>query len=39
MGCSWSHNVMHFGPDPVTDDQLRPAQGLLDLMRSLDPHT
>ncbi|WP_329054182.1 CBS domain-containing protein [Streptomyces violaceus] len=32
------NNVMHFSPDPITEDQLRPAQGLLDLMRSLDPH-
>ncbi|MGQ4373837.1 hypothetical protein ACN6K9_002621 [Streptomyces sp. SAS_267] len=26
-----------FSPDPVTDDQLLPAQGLLELLRSLDP--
>jgi restriction system protein len=29
----------HFSPDPITDDQLLPAQGLLELLRSLDPHT
>ncbi|MFB6705329.1 CBS domain-containing protein [Streptomyces sp. NPDC056333] len=33
------NSLMHFSPDPITDDQLRPAQGLLDLMRSLDPHS
>lgn len=29
--------VMHFSPDPITEDQLVPAQGLLDLLRSMDP--
>ncbi|MEV7866573.1 CBS domain-containing protein [Streptomyces sp. NPDC088124] len=31
------NSLMHFSPDPVTDDQLQPAQGLLGLLRSLDP--
>ncbi|MFD0208827.1 CBS domain-containing protein [Streptomyces hirsutus] len=29
--------LMHFSPDPMTDDQLIPAQGLLELLRSVDP--
>ncbi|MEU4897597.1 CBS domain-containing protein [Streptomyces sp. NPDC044780] len=33
------NGLMHFSPDPVTDDQLRPAQGMLELLRSLDPQT
>lgn len=33
------NSLMHFSPDPVTDDQLVPAQGLLELLRSMDrPH-
>ncbi|MFF2023009.1 CBS domain-containing protein [Streptomyces sp. NPDC058171] len=32
------NDLMHFSPDPVTDDQLLPAQGLLELLRSMDPH-
>ncbi|MBZ6132071.1 MULTISPECIES: CBS domain-containing protein [Streptomyces] len=32
------NDLMHFSPDPVTDDQLTPAQGLLELLRSVDPH-
>ncbi|MGO4753453.1 CBS domain-containing protein, partial [Streptomyces sp. 2MCAF27] len=32
------NSLMHFSPDPVTDDQLLPAQGLLELLRSVDPH-
>jgi hypothetical protein len=31
------NSLMHFSPDPVTDDQLRLAAGLLELLRSLDP--
>lgn len=31
------NGLMHFSPDPVTDDQLAPAQGLLGLLRSVDP--
>ncbi|MER6843787.1 CBS domain-containing protein [Streptomyces platensis] len=31
------NDLMHFSPDPVTDDQLLPAQGLLELLRSVDP--
>ncbi|WP_407288160.1 CBS domain-containing protein [Streptomyces sp. BP-8] len=31
------NSLMHFSPDPVTDDQLLPAQGLLELLRSMDP--
>ncbi|MFC8567642.1 CBS domain-containing protein [Streptomyces sp. NPDC057245] len=31
------NDLMHFSPDPVTDDQLTPAQGLLELLRSVDP--
>jgi restriction system protein len=31
------NSLMHFSPDPVTDDQLSPAQGMLELLRSLDP--
>ncbi|MFF3375438.1 CBS domain-containing protein [Streptomyces sp. NPDC002680] len=31
------NDLMHFSPDPVTDDQLLPAQGLLELLRSMDP--
>ena len=34
---NFRNSLMHFSPDPVTDDQLRPAQGLLELLRSLDP--
>ncbi|MER5687657.1 CBS domain-containing protein [Streptomyces sp. NPDC002205] len=33
------NSLMHFSPDPLTDDQLAPAQGMLDLLRSLDPHS
>ncbi|MFF4349101.1 CBS domain-containing protein [Streptomyces sp. NPDC001530] len=36
---NFRNDLMHFSPDPVTDDQLGPAQGLLDLLRSLDPGT
>lgn len=36
---TFRNSLMHFSPDPITDDQLRPVQGLLDLMRSLDPHS
>ncbi|MFD9433051.1 CBS domain-containing protein [Streptomyces sp. NPDC060002] len=32
------NGLMHFSPDPVTEDQLLPAQGLLELLRSMDPH-
>lgn len=31
------NNLMHFSPDPITKDQLSPAQGLLELLRALDP--
>ncbi|MCQ9182893.1 CBS domain-containing protein [Streptomyces sp. IBSBF 2953] len=31
------NSLMHFSPDPVTDDQLVPAQGFLELLRSMDP--
>lgn len=31
------NNLMHFSPDPITDDQLGPVQGLLELLRSLAP--
>ncbi|MCZ1007071.1 hypothetical protein [Streptomyces lydicus] len=31
------NDLMHFSPDPVTDEQLLPAQGLLELLRSVDP--
>ncbi|WP_432055861.1 CBS domain-containing protein [Streptomyces sp. bgisy022] len=34
---NFRNSLMHFSPDPVTDDQLLPAQGLLELLRSLDP--
>ncbi|MEU5809107.1 CBS domain-containing protein [Streptomyces sp. NPDC047718] len=34
---NFRNGLMHFSPDPVTDDQLRPAQGLLELLRSMDP--
>ncbi|KOT38093.1 hypothetical protein ADK41_16970 [Streptomyces caelestis] len=34
---TFRNDLMHFSPDPVTEDQLRPAQGLLELLRSLDP--
>ncbi|MER6533418.1 CBS domain-containing protein [Streptomyces sp900105755] len=34
---NFRNSLMHFSPDPVTDDQLRPAQGLLELLRSVDP--
>ncbi|MDI3402376.1 CBS domain-containing protein [Streptomyces cavernicola] len=33
------NDVMHFSPDPLTDDQLAPVQGMLDLLRSLDPNS
>ncbi|MFP8886242.1 MULTISPECIES: CBS domain-containing protein [Streptomyces] len=36
---NFRNSLMHFSPDPMTDDQLVPAQGLLELLRSLDPHT
>jgi restriction system protein len=36
-GRRFRNSLMHFSPDPVTDDQLSPAQGLLELLRSLDP--
>ncbi|WP_199547873.1 CBS domain-containing protein [Streptomyces sp. N35] len=31
------NNLMHFSPDPLTEEQLRPVEGLLQLLRSLDP--
>lgn len=31
------NDLMHFSPDPVTDEQLTPVRGLLELLRSLDP--
>ncbi|MFI2911781.1 CBS domain-containing protein [Streptomyces sp. PDY-4] len=34
---TFRNDLMHFSPDPVTEDQLKPAQGLLELLRSLDP--
>ncbi|MER5552346.1 hypothetical protein ABT001_11785 [Streptomyces sp. NPDC002793] len=34
---TFRNSLMHFSPDPITEDQLRPVQGLLELMRSLDP--
>ncbi len=34
---NFRNGLMHFSPDPVTEEQLRPAQGLLELLRSLDP--
>ncbi|MFB6753116.1 CBS domain-containing protein [Streptomyces sp. NPDC056353] len=34
---NFRNDLMHFSPDPVTDDQLVPAQGLLELLRSVDP--
>jgi restriction system protein len=33
------NDLMHFSPDPITDAQLSPAQGFLDLLRSVDPGT
>ncbi|MFG3214311.1 CBS domain-containing protein [Streptomyces tendae] len=36
---NFRNDLMHFSPDPVTDDQLGPAQGLLELLRSVDPQT
>ncbi|MFD9814049.1 CBS domain-containing protein [Streptomyces sp. NPDC059080] len=33
------NDLMHFSPDPVTDDQLLPVQGLLELLRSMDPQS
>ncbi|MHA6758916.1 CBS domain-containing protein [Streptacidiphilus sp. PAMC 29251] len=33
------NNLMHFSPDPVSVNQLGPVQGLLDLLRSLDPRS
>ncbi|MEU7135923.1 CBS domain-containing protein [Streptomyces sp. NPDC046261] len=33
-GRNFRNSLTHFSPDPVTDDQLRPAQGLLELLRS-----
>ncbi|WP_405954875.1 CBS domain-containing protein [Streptomyces phaeochromogenes] len=35
---NFRNGLMHFSPDPITDDQLLPAQGLLELLRSVDPH-
>lgn len=34
---AFRNNLMHFSPDPLTDEQLRPVEGLLQLLRSLDP--
>jgi restriction system protein len=34
---NFRNGLMHFSPDPITDDQLLPAQGLLELLRSVDP--
>jgi restriction system protein len=34
---TFRNSLMHFSPDPITDDQLLPAQGLLELLRSVDP--
>ncbi|MGW1974315.1 CBS domain-containing protein [Streptomyces sp. NPDC001889] len=34
---NFRNGLMHFSPDPITDEQLRPAQGFLELLRSLDP--
>ncbi|MFE2062291.1 hypothetical protein ACFXDH_07760 [Streptomyces sp. NPDC059467] len=34
---NFRNSLMHFSPDPITDEQLRPAQGLLELLRSVDP--
>ncbi|WP_173019551.1 CBS domain-containing protein [Streptomyces alkaliphilus] len=31
------NSLMHFSPDPITDDQLTPVQDLLDLLRTLEP--
>ncbi|MBB0244228.1 CBS domain-containing protein [Streptomyces alkaliphilus] len=31
------NSLMHFSPDPITDDQLTPLQDLLDLLRTLEP--
>lgn len=33
------NDLMHFSPDPITEDQLGPVQGMLDLLRSLDPQS
>jgi restriction system protein len=34
---TFRNDLMHFSPDPITDAQLLPAQGLLELLRSIDP--
>ncbi|MGW0333108.1 CBS domain-containing protein [Streptomyces sp. NPDC003011] len=34
---NFRNDLMHFSPDPITDAQLLPAQGLLELLRSVDP--
>ncbi|GAV40238.1 CBS domain-containing protein [Streptomyces acidiscabies] len=34
---NFRNDLMHFSPDPITDDQLLPVQGLLALLRSMDP--
>ncbi|MEU0427424.1 hypothetical protein ABZ235_28155 [Streptomyces canus] len=36
---NFRNSLMHFSPDPITDEQLLPAQGLLALLRSVDPQT
>ena len=36
---NFRNSLMHFSPDPITDEQLLPAQGLLELLRSVDPQT
>ncbi|MFE7812328.1 hypothetical protein ACFU5P_10210 [Streptomyces sp. NPDC057433] len=33
------NSLMHFSPDPVTDGRLLSAQGLLELLRSMDPQS
>ncbi|WP_161500861.1 CBS domain-containing protein [Embleya scabrispora] len=33
------NGLMHFSPDPLTDDQLAPVEGLLQLLRRMDPDT
>ncbi|WP_326599203.1 hypothetical protein [Streptomyces sp. NBC_01803] len=35
---SFRNNLMHFSPDPLTEEQLSPVTELLGLLRTLDPH-
>ncbi|MFK0015480.1 CBS domain-containing protein [Streptomyces sp. NPDC091027] len=35
---NFRNDLMHFSPDPLTEEQMNPVLGLLNLLRSLEPH-